>query len=68
MSSIKPLLTPEQVCELLGVPNNTLNCWRSNGKGRGGPNYVKVGRLVRYRWEDVEAWLAKNTHTPETEA
>ena len=23
----------------------------------GGPPYIRVGRAVRYRWPDVEAWL-----------
>lgn len=25
-----------------------------------GPAYVKLGRAVRYRWEDVEAYVAAN--------
>lgn len=28
-------------------------------RGRGAP-YVKIGRAVRYRLADVEAWLKKN--------
>jgi excisionase family DNA binding protein len=32
----------------------TLQAWRSRG---GGPPFVKVGRLVRYRAEDVKAWV-----------
>ncbi len=40
--------------EYLGVPKPALTTWRSRGTG---PPYVKVGRLVRYRASDVEAWL-----------
>lgn len=32
----------------------TLQAWRTSGKG---PRFVKVGRLVRYRQEDVQAWI-----------
>lgn len=49
------LLTDEQVGERLTVSPSTLRHWRSRGEG---PPYVKLGgRLVRYRWADVEAWM-----------
>jgi excisionase family DNA binding protein len=48
------LLTVREVAEYLGVPVQTLYTWRSNGIG---PRGSKVGRHVRYRPEDVEAWL-----------
>ena len=37
--------------------------WRLQGRG---PKYVKIGRLVRYKWRDVEAWL--DSHTIENTA
>lgn len=46
---------PSEVAEVLGIPPHTLDVWRSQGKG---PDYLKVGRHVRYRWSDVNAWLA----------
>lgn len=50
-----PLATTEEVAAFLrDVPKHTLEQWRSQGKG---PTYVKVGRHVRYRWADVNAWL-----------
>jgi excisionase family DNA binding protein len=52
------LLTPTEVAELLDVPANTLPMWRYRG---GGPRFVKVGRHVRYRPEDVDAWLDAHT-------
>jgi excisionase family DNA binding protein len=40
-----------------GVPVGTLANWRYQGRG---PRFVKVGRHVRYRRSDVEAWLERN--------
>jgi excisionase family DNA binding protein len=48
------MATPGQVAEVLGVPEHTLACWRSQRKG---PDFHKVGRHVRYRWADVNAYL-----------
>jgi predicted DNA-binding transcriptional regulator AlpA len=42
------------VAQLLHVKVKTLQAWRSRG---GGPRFVRVGRLVRYRDEDVAAWI-----------
>lgn len=52
------LITPPELAELTGVPERTLAQWRYLGNG---PAYVKVGRHVRYRPEDVQAWLALQT-------
>ena len=41
------------VCE-----EKTLQAWRSRG---GGPPFVKIGRLVRYRGCDVKRWIASRT-------
>ncbi len=48
------LLWPEQVAEVLGVPVGTLANWRYQGRG---PAFVKVGRHVRYRRNDVARWI-----------
>ena len=50
------LMTPEQVAEYLGVSNETLNVWRCTK--RYNLPYVKAGRLVRYRMQDVEAFVS----------
>lgn len=50
------LMTPEQVAEYLGVSVETLNVWRCTK--RYNLPYVKAGRLVRYRLQDVEAFVA----------
>jgi len=37
------------------VSIRTLQRWRLEG---GGPRFVRVGRLVRYRRSELDAWLA----------
>jgi excisionase family DNA binding protein len=49
------LLTPSELSEMLGVPVATLYSWRYHGRG---PAAVRVGRHLRYRLSDVDAWLA----------
>lgn len=48
------LLTLEQVAGYLQVPVKTLYDWRHRGLG---PRGLRVGRYVRYRQSDVDAWL-----------
>ena len=48
------LLTPGDVAERLGISTTTLSTWRCTK--RYALSYVKVGRLVRYRLADVEAF------------
>ena len=38
------------------MPLATLQSWRAS---RTGPRGYRIGRHVRYRREDVEAWLAE---------
>lgn len=52
------LLTLQEVAEYLGVPPATLYQWRYRGEG---PSGYKVGRHVRYRVSDVEAWLEQQS-------
>lgn len=49
------LLSPKELADVLGVPVKTIYDWNLKGTG---PKYVRVGRHVRYRPADVEAWLA----------
>ena len=53
-AGLAPLLSSADVAELLDVSERTLEFWRYAGKG---PAYVKVGKRVRYRPADVEAYL-----------
>ena len=50
------LLTKEEVSTILGVSVGTLAVWRATK--RYNLPYVKSGRLVRYRAEDVQAFIA----------
>ncbi|MBS1856110.1 MAG: helix-turn-helix domain-containing protein [Acidobacteria bacterium] len=44
-----------QVAAQLNVKPATLRKWRFLGRG---PKFLRVGRAVRYRITDIEAWLA----------
>lgn len=57
------LLSQQALAEYLGVPLGTLTDWRYRGKG---PAYAVVGKHVRYRATDVEAWLDAQTVTPKS--
>lgn len=45
--------TPADLAEWLQVSEERLRKLRQNGQG---PQFVKVGRSVRYLWADVHAW------------
>jgi predicted DNA-binding transcriptional regulator AlpA len=47
------LLRTDQAAEVLGFSPRALEAWRCRG---GGPRYVRVGRSIRYRPSDLEAW------------
>ena len=49
------LLTENEVAQRLNVSLASLRRWRLE---RRGPRFVKLGSLVRYQPQDVEAWLA----------
>jgi excisionase family DNA binding protein len=57
----EPLASTPEVAAYLGVPEQTMYQWRSQSKG---PRGIKVGKYVRYRWSDVEAWLDKQADQP----
>ena len=48
------LISPPQLADYLGVPLSTLYNWRSR---RIGPPAYRIGRHVRFRRQDIEAWL-----------
>jgi excisionase family DNA binding protein len=48
------LLTIREVSELLGIPVGTIYQWRYSGTG---PKAARMGRHLRYRPADVEAWV-----------
>lgn len=52
--------TTKEAASCLGISEKTLANWRVSGIG---PKYLKVGRLVRYREEDIQSWLSARTFT-----
>ncbi|WP_431877374.1 helix-turn-helix transcriptional regulator [Amycolatopsis sacchari] len=50
----KKLLTIDDLSDYLGIPKGTLYQWRTKGYGPAG---IRVGKYVRYRPDDVDAWL-----------
>lgn len=51
---IAPLWTAQDVADYLQVPVQTLYSWRMQGRG---PRARRIGKYLRYRAEDVTAWL-----------
>ncbi|WBL19199.1 helix-turn-helix transcriptional regulator [Citricoccus sp. NR2] len=55
------LLKPDVVAGYLGTTTANLSQWRYKGTG---PKFIKLGhRAIRYRMEDVNAWIEANTLT-----
>ena len=59
------LLTADEAAEYLGVSLQTLYGWRWK---RVGPRAAKVGRELRYRLRDIEAWLDAQSPEPSKSA
>jgi len=64
------LVTTEQAAEYIGgddnpLKTNTLEGWRVQGIG---PRYIKIGRLVRYRVEDLDTFLEAHTRQSTSQA
>lgn len=58
-------LTTDEVGAILRVTAIYLRQMRLTGRG---PSYVKVGKLVRYRRGDVDAWIASRRVTSTSDA
>ncbi len=48
------ILTTPQAARYLGLAVSTLNKWRCS---RDGPRFLKLGRAVRYRRQDLDAFV-----------
>ncbi len=57
-SAANELLDEGTLARCLGVSRSTLQSWRYTGRG---PRFIKLGRMVRYRSSDVDAYLRTNT-------
>ncbi|WP_431881548.1 helix-turn-helix transcriptional regulator [Micromonospora chalcea] len=50
----QPLATTEEVAAYLNVTVQALHDLRHKGRA---PKAAKVGRSLRWRWSDIDAWL-----------
>ena len=62
--STDPLFTPPEAAAYIGVTENTLSVWRCVGRYE--IPFVKIGRLVRYKRSDIEAWIESRTRSTST--
>jgi excisionase family DNA binding protein len=60
-------LTPKELSEWLKIPEGTLANMRAQ-PGQDPLPFVKIGRLVRYREDQVRKWLERNTFHDTLEA
>lgn len=52
---IEYLLDTKELSQRLGTSAVTLARMRCQGNG---PAFIRIGRSVKYRWSNVESWLA----------
>lgn len=52
------MLRTKQAAEYLDLRPVTLEAWRVRG---GGPVFIKLGKAVRYRREDLDAYIESRT-------
>lgn len=55
------LMSDAEATAYLDLASGTLSVWRCTG--RYNLPFIKVGRAVRYRKADLDAWLASRTRT-----
>ena len=48
------LLSTYEAARYLGISAGTMTNWRNRKEG---PPYIKIGTSVRYRLEDLKAWI-----------
>ena len=60
----KSFLTTAEAALYLGLQKSTLEAWRCRG---GGPQFVKLGRAVRYRARDLDDWIESRTRSNTSE-
>lgn len=56
-----PLYGPQWLADYFGVPLQTV--YQMNSRGIG-PRRIKIGKHVRYRKADVDAWLEERSIDP----
>jgi len=65
-NTIESLLNEFDVARITGMSVASVRRWRRLRKG---PKYIKIGAAVRYKREDITAWInscpSANTHNQE---
>jgi predicted DNA-binding transcriptional regulator AlpA len=61
----EPLLTDVQAAKAMGVTPETMAVWRCRGDG---PEFVKLGRAVRYTRSAIRKFVASRTKAPKSTA
>lgn len=62
---MKPVLNEAEAAKALGLSQSTLRAWRRQKRG---PSYLQLGRAIRYRREDIEAYgVTIDQHVSEAE-
>jgi excisionase family DNA binding protein len=56
--TLERLLTDKEAADALGVSKSTLQAWRCTG--RVPLPFIKLGRAVRYRREDIAAFIEQH--------
>jgi excisionase family DNA binding protein len=59
------LVDLDWLSEFLDIPERTIYAWRQRGAG---PPAYRVGRYLRYRRSEVEAWLNERHDTEDQRA
>jgi helix-turn-helix protein len=54
-------LTPKAASKMTSIPVRSLENWRGRSEG---PPFVRIGQLIRYRTDDLRAWMADDHETP----
>ena len=61
------LLTDRQAAQYLQMSESWLRQVRMEGNRRGrkvGPPFVRIGRAIRYRLEDLDIWIEEHLQGP----
>lgn len=61
MHKLEPLLSAQELADLLHLPIATIYTWRYRGKG---PPGFRAGRHLRYRQSDIEQWISDQLAQP----
>lgn len=61
---VAKLLTPDETANILGITKGTLDVWRCTKRYE--LNFIKIGKRVMYRSEDILDFIQKRSSTFDT--